>query len=112
MEKNRLLHFFTLFAIMIVAFFNISYAAPLIPSDTNPEIDNQKVADITSSILGTMQWIGYVIAIGMLIFVGVKYVMASADEKASMKGVLVKVAIGIVIIMCAELVVGIIRNFA
>ena len=35
-----------------------------------------------SGLLGTVQFIGYAIAIGMLIYVGIKYVMASANEKA------------------------------
>ena len=44
-------------------------------------------------------WIGYACAIGMVVFIGIKYIIASADEKASLKGMLVKVIIGSLIIV-------------
>ena len=44
-------------------------------------------------------WIGYACAIGMIVFIGIKYIMASADEKANLKGMLVKVVIGSIIIV-------------
>lgn len=46
-----------------------------------------------------MMWIGYACAIGMIVFIGIKYIMASADEKANLKGMLVKVVIGSIIIV-------------
>ena len=44
-------------------------------------------------ILGNIQWIGYAIAIGMLIYIGIKYTMASASEKADLKGYMIKFVI-------------------
>ena len=35
----------------------------------------------------------------MIVFIGIKYIMASADEKANLKGMLVKVVIGSIIIV-------------
>ena len=52
-------------------------------------------------IVGTLQWVGYAIAIGMLVFIGIKYVMASANEKADLKQSLVKYVIGAVLIVFA-----------
>ena len=53
-----------------------------------------------------MQWIGYAIAIGMLVFVGIKYVMASANEKADLKNSLIKYVIGAVLIAGAVTIAG------
>ena len=52
-------------------------------------------------IVGTLQWVGYAIAVGMLVFIGIKYVMASANEKADLKQSLVKYVIGAVLIVFA-----------
>lgn len=51
-----------------------------------------------TSILGVIQWVGYVIAIGMIIWVGIKYVMSGAGEKAKAKETLIPIVIGAVLI--------------
>ena len=51
-----------------------------------------------NKILGFVQWAGYAIAVGMLIYVGIKYVMASANEKADLKNSLIKYVIGAVLV--------------
>ena len=57
----------------------------------------EKAWDITSALL----WFGYAIAIGMLVYIGIKYIMASANEKADLKNALIKYVIGAVIIVFA-----------
>lgn len=49
-------------------------------------------------ILGAIQWIGYAFAIGMLIYIGIKYTMSAANEKADLKKGLINYVIGAVII--------------
>ena len=61
-------------------------------------------------IIGTMQWIGYAIAIGMMVFIGIKYVIASADEKADLKNALIKYFIGAILISLAVTIAGWIFN--
>ena len=65
---------------------------------------------MASKILGFMQWIGYAIAVGMLMYIGIKYVTSAADERANLKGSLVKYVIGAVLISGAVTVIGIISN--
>ena len=57
-----------------------------------------EAATFVDSILGTIQFVGYAIAIGMLIYVGIKYVMASANEKADLKNAMIKYVIGAILI--------------
>lgn len=59
-----------------------------------------------SDILGAIQWIGYVIALGMLIYVGIKYIMSSAQEKADLKSNMVRFVIGAIIIAGASTIFG------
>ena len=62
--------------------------------------------DTASTIIGVMQWFGYAIAIGMLVFIGIKYVMASANEKADLKNALIRYLVGAVLIVFAVTIAG------
>ena len=85
--------------VMVLCFFagSISFGVSYNIGEIKP---NQPTgADGTVGIIvGTLQWVGYAIAIGML---GIKYVMASANEKADLKQSLVKYVIGAVLIVFA-----------
>lgn len=61
---------------------------------------------LASNVLGFVQFVAYAIALGMLIYVGIKYVMASANEKADLKSALVKYVIGAIIIAGASTILG------
>ena len=50
------------------------------------------------TLLGTLQWGGYLVAIGMLIWVGIKYLMSGAAEKAKAKETLVPIVIGAILV--------------
>lgn len=54
-----------------------------------------------AKILGVMQWVGIAIAVGMIIFCGIKFVMSGAGEKAKVKETLIPILIGAVLIACA-----------
>ena len=62
--------------------------------------------DTANTIIGVMQWFGYAIAIGMLVFIGIKYVMASANEKADLKNALIRYVVGAVLIVFAVTIAG------
>lgn len=73
----------------------------LTPKDENMGLDNT-----ANMILGVMQWIGYVIAVGMIIFCGIKYLMSGAGEKAKVKDTLVPLLIGAILIAGASTIAG------
>jgi hypothetical protein len=61
---------------------------------------------LASNVLGFVQFVAYGIALGMLMYVGIKYVMASANEKADLKAALVKYVIGAILIASASTIMG------
>lgn len=63
-------------------------------------------AEKTATLLGTIQWIGYVVAIGMIIWCGIKYVMSGAGEKAKVKETLVPIVIGAILVVAAVEITG------
>jgi TRAP-type C4-dicarboxylate transport system permease small subunit len=63
--------------------------------------DAPEVQEIAIQAISIMRWIGYACALGMIMLIGIKYVLAAAEEKASLKGMLLKVTIGSIILVCA-----------
>lgn len=100
-----LMVFAMLFSMCNVAFAGSSAKATktTIPSISTYSGDAKKLA---SNVLGFVQFVAYAIALGMLIYVGIKYVMASANEKADLKSALVKYVIGAIIIAGASTILG------
>ena len=59
---------------------------------------------VVSNSLGTLQYLGYLTSIGMIIWCGIRYMMAGAGEKAKAKETLVPVFIGSILISSATLI--------
>lgn len=90
---------------ILILFSNICFASnTIIQNPGNANLPSQ-AQGLANSIIGWLQWGGYVIAIGMIVFAGIKYIIAAADEKASLKGMLTKIVIGSIIIATASTIV-------
>lgn len=64
--------------------------------------------NISNAILSIVTWFAYAIALGTLIFFGIKYMMSGANERANLKGMIPKYLIGIaLIILCFSIASGI-----
>lgn len=61
---------------------------------TPPTQEGNGIAGAVSSILGYVQFFAFAIAIGMMIFIGIKYMMAGAGQKAEVKSTLLPYLIG------------------
>jgi hypothetical protein len=84
-------------AMVLMMMFNTVSAFEI---GTNPTAISG-ASDKAIIILGYFQWAGFIIAVGILIFFGIKYVMATANEKADLKGGFLKYVIGAVLIALA-----------
>lgn len=105
-----------IFTILIITFLVVlpcfSFAGGILRDNVSASLPSQveQAQNTTKMIISVIKWIGYACAIGMVIFIGIKYVLASADEKASLKGMLVKVVIGSVIIVAAVVITDTVIN--
>lgn len=81
--------------------------------DIGPKLPSgdDRIGPIVNQILGVIQWFAYAIAVGMLIFVGIKYTMAAADQRADLKSYMIKYVIGAVIIGGAGSIMTIMYNW-
>lgn len=61
---------------------------------------------VVGGFLGVFQWVGYAIAVGSLIYLGIKYVLSAADDKATLKSAAWKYILGALLISGAATFVG------
>ena len=95
-------------AVMMLTVFGSQVFAVSLPNVTpNPPQGGEAIA---STILNTLMWLGIMIAVGMMIFLGIKYVTASPDGKADLKKQLGIYVLGLVLILAATTIVGMIAN--
>ena len=57
-----------------------------------------EIANVGKSIVGILQTVGIILSVIVLIILGIKYMMGSAEEKADIKGLLIPYIVGCVII--------------
>ena len=65
--------------------------------DTLPGSLSSKV----STILGMVQWIGFIVGVAKIMYVGVKYLTAGAGQKAEVKSTMVPILVGAILVMLA-----------
>lgn len=113
---KRFVKISSFFIIMVLLLTTTAFAETATNSTAgNASDDAEELEEISSKIgqiLNVMAWIGYAIALGMLIFVGIKYMMSAANERADVKKGLVNYIIGIIIIGSAALIANIVSTIA
>lgn len=93
-----------------------SFAEPLKPTDLYPGNDfvqgQTQIADFGRNIVGLVQTVGVVVAVVILLVLGIKYMMGSAEEKADYKKSMIPYIVGAVLIFASTTVVNIVYNLA
>lgn len=94
--------------IMIIAMLiipNMVFAWDPTIGEPNPSVP-AGIDNIALTILGVLQWCGYAIALGMIIYIGIKYTMSAANERADLKSASVNYIIGAIVIAGAATICG------
>lgn len=90
---------------MMATMMSVAFAGGL-PVSIGTATAPGNMGSAVAKILGVIQWVGYAFALGMLIFIGIKYVMSAANEKADLKKGLINFVIGAIIIAGAATICG------
>lgn len=78
------------------------------PTDPN---NAQSFWDMGNDILGIIRIVGTVISVGVLMVLGIKYMMGSAQEKAEYKKTFIPYVIGVVLLFAATNIAPAIASF-
>ncbi len=70
------------------------------------------ISNSVSKIVNAVAYVGYAFAIAMLAFLGIKYAMSPANEKADVKQASTSYVIGVFLIFCASSVAMIFAKIA
>ena len=87
-KSIKILSIVLLVVMLLVTFSSAVFAEPIantVQPDTTA-VNGTNAANIAKTALGALKWLGIVVAVGMLIFLGIKYVTSSPEGKANLKG--------------------------
>ena len=87
----------------------------LTPTDLTANATAAGTTQVTSfgqNIMGVVQIAGVVIAVVVLMVLGIKYMMGSAEEKAEYKKTMIPYLVGAILIFAASTIANVVYQFA
>ena len=91
--------------------FAATVGGQVIPDAGSTEAGN-KILAVGGNLMGTIQVVGIVVAVIILMVIGIKYMMGSAEEKAEYKKTMIPYIVGAVLIFAATTLANLAYNFA
>ena len=101
--------FIILFIVSIFANTVLGFTYPGFKPDTS---NTGKIADVGSTIISTIRVLGMILSIGVLMVLGIKYMVGSTEEKAEYKKTMIPYVVGAILIFAATFIVSAIFEFA
>ena len=103
-------------ALMIVSVTSSVFATSISPTDINgtgaSDTGVQEIKNVGNSIVNILQTVGIVISVVILIVLGIKYMMGSAEEKAEYKKTMIPYLVGAILIFAASILANVVYQFA
>lgn len=97
----------------IVTLCTSVFAEPLTPDKLmGGDVEIGGLQDLGKKIVATVQTIGVVVAVVILLVLGIKYMMGSAEEKADYKKSMIPYIVGAILIFASTTIVNIVYNMA
>lgn len=96
--------------VMIASMFSTVFA--ITDPSTLKGTDAKEFDTIGKKIIGMVQAIGSIISVLILVVLGIKYMMGSAEEKAEYKKTMIPYLIGAVLIFAASNIASMVFKFA
>ena len=74
--------------------------------------NTEGIVNLGSQIVGVVRTVGVLVAVVILLILGIKYMMGSAEEKADYKKSMIPYLVGAVLIFAASAITGIVYDMA
>lgn len=71
-----------------------------------------KIVNLGATMVTIMQTVGVVVAVVVLLVIGIKYMLGSAEEKAEYKKTMIPYIVGAILIFAATTIVNVVYNLA
>ncbi len=118
MKKQVKILSIILMVLMVITTFSSVVLATGIPgqidtiSKGNANATADEVVKLGATIVTIMQTVGVVVAVVVLLILGIKYMMGSAEEKAEYKKTMIPYLVGAVLIFASTTIVNVVYNMA
>lgn len=103
-------------AMVMIAILLVSMASSVFAIDPSAikgdTTGTGKIQDLGNQFVGVIQVVGTIAAVAILVILGVKYMMGSAEEKAEYKKTMIPYIIGAILVFAASNIAGFIFSFA
>ena len=101
-----------LMAIMMITFSTSVFAITPMNMTGNENVQgSNEIATAGNAIIGVLRTVGIVISVVVLIIIGLKYMMGSAEEKAEYKKTLLPYLVGALFIFAASVLANVVFEF-
>lgn len=117
MKKVSKIISFILIAILVISLGTTAFAAG-VAGGTDPGTlkgkaveGTSKITDLGNQLITIISVVGSVAAVIVLIVLGLKYMMGSAEEKAEYKKTLLPYVIGAIMVFAASTIAGVLYGF-
>ncbi len=98
--------------VLMLCLCTLSFAAED-PSKLKPDTSNTtQIDNFGQKIMGILQAAGIVIAVVVLMVLGIKYMMGSAEEKAEYKKTFIPYIVGAILVFAATTIANMVYQFA
>lgn len=111
---SKIMSVVMILAIICMTIANVSIAATAAPNPNTyvgQETDTEGITNIGNQIITIISTIGSIISVIVLVVLGIKYMMGSAEEKAEYKKTLLPYIIGAGLVFAASAIAGVIFGF-
>lgn len=113
LNMKKIMKALTVILIIMMAFTVVHpVLAAVTPSTigTGTDVTDSGMTDFSKKIVGIIRAAGIIISVIMLMVIGIKYMMGSAEEKADYKKSLMPYVVGAVLLLAASTISGFIYN--
>ena len=113
--NKKLIKIFSILVMVIMLSSIALNVFALSPSDITADSTVKGATEITNvgkKVVGILQAVGVILSVIVLIVLGIKYMMGSAEEKAEYKKTMIPYLVGAILIFAASNIAGMVANFA
>lgn len=117
---NKIKTISKIISILLISFMLVSAVTPVFALGEDPtkydgsgaSVSTDRIDNLGQNIISIVATVGSIISVVVLVVLGIKYMMGSAEEKAEYKKTLLPYIIGAALVFAASTVASVIFNFA
>ena len=109
-KQVKMISTILLVMMILCSITNVVFGSGIIASlsgDKTGEVSSTEITNLGATIVGILQIIGIIVAVVVLLVLGIKYMMGSAEEKAEYKKTMIPYVIGALLIFAATTIVSV-----